>query len=306
VTLPRFLLTVACCCGLTGTARAAELEHRTVVGFGGVPLAIVQTGDRAGPPIVFVHGGSQASRAWKKQLSDSALGASFHLIAFDLRGHGASGKPWQADAYAADPFAGDVKAIIEATTAAKVVLVAWSYGGNVALAYVRKFGLERVAGINITASRSAFGPSTRRAEMSAAERTALDKRSAAMRSDDLAVNAAATRDFIGDLTATSLRESDLAEFFTFNMMTPAYVRRAMISFRPDNRNLAAQLTVPVLVSHGAADELVSVKDGQRIQRMIAGSRLSIYEGVGHMPFYERPERFNRELAAFVRSVETAP
>lgn len=303
MTLLRLLLTVVCCCGL---ARAAELEHRTVAGFGGVPLAVVQTGNRAGPPIVFVHGGSQATQVWKKQFSDAALVADFHLIAFDLRGHGASGKPWQVDAYGADPFAGDIKAVIEATTAAKVVLVAWSYGGNVALAYVRKFGLERVAGLNITASRSAFGPSTRRAEMSAAERTTLNNRGAAMRSDDLVVNTAATRDFIRDLTATPLGESDLAEFVTFNMMTPAYVRRAMTTFRPDNRNLPAQLTGPVLVSHGAADRLVSVKDAQRIQRMIAGSRLSIYEGVGHMPFYERPERFNRELAAFVRSVQSTP
>ena len=302
MTLRCLLLTVACCCGLTGIARAAELEYRTVAGFGAVPLAVVETGNHEGPAIVFVHGGSQASRAWQKQLSDPALGAAFHLIAFDLRGHGASGKPWQAEDYGADPFAGDVNAVIEATTTGKVVLVAWSYGGNVALAYVRKFGLARVAGINITSSRSAFGPSTRRAEMTAAERDALANRGAAMRSDDLDVNAAATRNFIRDLTAQPLSEPDRAEFFMFNMMTPAYVRRAMGSFRPDNRDLAAQLTVPVLVSHGSTDALVSVKDAQRTQRMIAGSRLSIYDGAGHMPFYERPERFNQELAEFVRSI----
>jgi len=305
VILPRLMVILLCCCGLARTLYAAELQHDTVAGFGGVPLAVVQAGNRAGPPIVFVHGGSQATQAWNKQLSDAALGSAFHLIAFDLRGHGASGKPWQDDAYGADPFAGDIRAVIDATTADKVVLVAWSYGGSVALAYVRKFGLERVAGINITASRSAFGPSTRRAELSAAERAVLDNRSAAMRSDSLAVNAAATRDFIGDLTATPLEASSLAEFVMFNMMTPAYVRRAMRTFRPDNRNLGAQLTGPVLISHGAADKLVSVKDAQRIHRLIAGSRLSVYEGVGHMPFYEHPERFNRELADFVREVNIA-
>ena len=89
------------------------------------------------------------------------------------------------------------------------------------------------------------------------------------------------------------------------MMTPAYVRRAMRTFRPDNRDLAAQLTVSVLVSHGVDDQLVSIKDARRIQRLIAGSRLSSYGGAGHMPFYERPQRFNRELAAFVRSVQPA-
>jgi pimeloyl-ACP methyl ester carboxylesterase len=303
VTLRRLLLVVLCCCGLASTAGAAEIEYRTVIGFGGVPLAVAEAGNRSGPAILFVHGSSQAIPVWEKQFSDPTLSATFHLIAFDLRGHGASGKPWEAEAYSLDSFAGDVKAVIEATTAGRVVLVPWSYGGSVAFAYVRKFGLARVAAINIAASRSAFGPSSLRAEMSTAERTALEKRSAAMRSDDLEVNAAATRDFIGDLMATPLGESEMATFFTFNMMTPAYVRRVMRSFRPDNKDLAPQLKLPVLVSHGDADSLVLLKDAQRTHRMIAGSRLSIYEGVGHMPFYERPERFNHELAEFVASVQ---
>ena len=136
--------------------------------------------------------------------------------------------------------------------------------------------------------------------MTAEELVTLDRRSAAMRNEDLAVNAAATENFVRALTATPLEGDAFREFFMFNMMTPPYVRRAMSSFRPDNRDLAAGLIVPVLVSHGDADALVSVKDAQRTHRMIAGSRISIYEGAGHMPFYESPERFNRELAAFVR------
>jgi pimeloyl-ACP methyl ester carboxylesterase len=55
----------------------------------------------------------------------------------------------------------------------------------------------------------------------------------------------------------------------------------------------------VLISQGDADAVVSPKDAQRTHRMIAGSRLSIYAGVGHMPFYEHPERFNRELRELV-------
>jgi non-heme chloroperoxidase len=31
------------------------------------------------------------------------------------------------------------------------------------------------------------------------------------------------------------------------------------------------------------------------------ARLSIYEGIGHAPFYEDAPRFNSELAAFVRA-----
>jgi non-heme chloroperoxidase len=34
--------------------------------------------------------------------------------------------------------------------------------------------------------------------------------------------------------------------------------------------------------------------------LCAGAKLSVYEGVGHAPFWEDTERFNTELAAFVR------
>jgi pimeloyl-ACP methyl ester carboxylesterase len=34
--------------------------------------------------------------------------------------------------------------------------------------------------------------------------------------------------------------------------------------------------------------------------VIPGARLSVYEGIGHSPFYEDAPRFNAELAAFVR------
>jgi pimeloyl-ACP methyl ester carboxylesterase len=34
--------------------------------------------------------------------------------------------------------------------------------------------------------------------------------------------------------------------------------------------------------------------------VIPGAKLSIYEGIGHSPFYEDAVRFNAELAAFVR------
>ena len=33
---------------------------------------------------------------------------------------------------------------------------------------------------------------------------------------------------------------------------------------------------------------------------IPGAKLSMYDGIGHAPFWEDAERFNVELAAFVR------
>jgi pimeloyl-ACP methyl ester carboxylesterase len=37
--------------------------------------------------------------------------------------------------------------------------------------------------------------------------------------------------------------------------------------------------------------------------MIPDAKLSVYQGVGHSPFFEATPRFNTELAAFVRSAQ---
>jgi hypothetical protein len=39
----------------------------------GVTINFVETGNRTGPPILFVHGISQSWRPWTKQLNDEAL-----------------------------------------------------------------------------------------------------------------------------------------------------------------------------------------------------------------------------------------
>ena len=63
-----------------------------VTGHNGVRMSVRTAGDPANPGIVLIHGWSQSSLSWTKQLN-SALADDYFLIAPDLRGHGASDKP---------------------------------------------------------------------------------------------------------------------------------------------------------------------------------------------------------------------
>ena len=56
-----------------------------------------------------------------------------------------------------------------------------------------------------------------------------------------------------------------------------------------NARLAA-LQMPTLVIHGTADQMLPVENGRLIASLIAGSRLEILDGVGHLFFWEQPER----------------
>lgn len=58
---------------------------------------------------------------------------------------------------------------------------------------------------------------------------------------------------------------------------------------------------PTLVTHGAEDKTTNLIAAEYTARMIPGAKLSVYEGIGHSPFFEDAPRFNGELTAFVRS-----
>ena len=64
--------------------------------------------------------------------------------------------------------------------------------------------------------------------------------------------------------------------------------------------IAKNVNLPVLVTQGAADKFILVAAAKHTADIIPGAKLSVYEGVGHAPFWENAERFNIELAAFVR------
>jgi pimeloyl-ACP methyl ester carboxylesterase len=98
----------------------------------GLKLVGYAGGKPVGPEILFIHGFNQCYLSWAKQTSDLALAGAFRMVAFDLRGHGRSGKPAGREHYDADRLWGDdVAAVIKAAGLKRPVLVGWSYAGRV-------------------------------------------------------------------------------------------------------------------------------------------------------------------------------
>jgi 3-oxoadipate enol-lactonase len=55
--------------------------------------------------------------------------------------------------------------------------------------------------------------------------------------------------------------------------------------------------LPTLVIHGTVDETLPVVNGEMVAGLIAGARLELLEDVGHLFFWERPERSAELLLA---------
>jgi pimeloyl-ACP methyl ester carboxylesterase len=84
------------------------------------------------------------------------------------------------------------------------------------------------------------------------------------------------------------------------MIVPPRIRLALVTRDLNNDDVLCGLSVPVLISQGRSDTLVLPAMGEHILRTCARATASWYEGVGHLPFLEAPDRFNSELAEFAR------
>ena len=69
--------------------------------------------------------------------------------------------------------------------------------------------------------------------------------------------------------------------------------------RLDERPGLAQVRVPTLVVAGAADALVPVERHEEVHAAVAGSRLRVLDGTGHLSTLEAPDRVAAALATWL-------
>ena len=274
------------------------MKTHDVEGGGGLRLHVREWGRADGPPILLIHGWSQSHLCWARQY-ESALADDFRLVAYDLRGHGMSEAPLAAEHYS-DPrlWADDVQAIIDRLRLSRPVLVGWSYGGFIICDYVRAHGQDRIAAIDfvgavVTLNEAAFGTFIGPGF--------LDNFAGAT-ADDLPTNIQAMRAFIDACLAKPLPAEELATALAWNVVVPARVRANLAARVIDSDDVLRTLGVPLLVSHGRAEIVILPAMAEHVLRICPTAEASWYDGVGHAPHLEAPERFNRELAELTRRV----
>jgi len=291
---PTLILATTMVVAIAQTGFAEELKYKpiTVKTPDGLTISAQEWGNPQGPEILFIHGFSQSHMSWSRQV-DSDLAKEFRIVTYDLRGHGNSDKPFDPARYRDSKAWGDeVQAVIDAAGLKRPVIVGWSYAGRVISDYVATHGAGKLAGINFVDAPIKVDPALIGENL---------KNLPLMTSEDLATNIAATRTFVHGCFSKQPSADDFETILAFNMLVPAKVRAGLGGRPLDATEMMSKLTLPVLVTHGAEDRNSKVGAGKYTASVIPGAKLSIYDGIGHSPFYEDAPRFNSELAAFVRA-----
>jgi pimeloyl-ACP methyl ester carboxylesterase len=86
----------------------------------------------------------------------------------------------------------------------------------------------------------------------------------------------------------------------WNVVVPAAIRANLAARQIDCDDVRGALEVPLLVTQGRADSVVLPATAEHVLAICPTAKASWYDGVGHVPHLEEPERFNRELAELTR------
>jgi pimeloyl-ACP methyl ester carboxylesterase len=268
----------------------------SVRGGGGLRLHVREWGKADGPPILFIHGWSQNHLCWVKQY-ESALAEEFRLVAFDLRGHGMSESPLGQDHYTDGKlWADDVASIIDELSLDRPVLVGWSYGPYVICDYIRAYGQDHIAAINVVEGAVKLGAAAFGTLIGPGFLEAFPGATA----DDLPTNIRAMRSFVRACVVKPVSDEDLETAMCWNVVVPAAIRANLAAREIDCDDVLRTIDVPMLVTQGRADSVVLPAMAEHVLTTCPTAEASWYDGVGHMPHLEEPARFNRELAAFAR------
>lgn len=249
----------------------------------GSQLHVERRGD--GEPLLLIQGLGATSAHWGEPFLE-ALGDGFELILLDNRGIGRSGP---ADELTAASLAADSLAVLDALDIDRAHVTGFSMGAMAAqeLALIAP---DRLRSLSLLAT-SCGGTQSR-----ATSADVVNALTTAVFSGD---RARVLRTAYGLLVSTAFA-ADATNYAAFD----AVARAAMPSIGALLKQQAAVLAhdtfgrlgsvaVATLVVHGSEDQILSWVNGDLIASAIPGARLELLDGVGHLLFWEQPERVAR-------------
>lgn len=261
-----------------------------------------------GPALVLIHGMASSAAAWNRVVP--ALARRFTVVVPDLLGHGASAKP-RAE-YSVSGHANVLRDLLAALGHERATLVGQSFGGGVAmqLAYQYPEHCERLALVSSGGLGREVGTLLRLLSLPGAEHVFPLFCSPALR--DASQRAVAWLGGLGLNPSPAVEEA----LRSYSALTQSDARRAFFrtlqsvidpggqSVSAGNRLYLAS-AVPTLIVWGREDAIIPVDHAVTAHEAIPGSRLEVFEGVGHFPHCEAPDRFVDVLVDFIDTTEPA-
>ena len=261
-----------------------------------------------GPALVLVHGLTLSSAAWREVMP--ALAQRFTVVAPDLLGHGDSAKP-RGD-YSIGAHADGIRDLLVALGIERATFVGHSLGGGIAMQFAYQFP-ERCERLVLVASGGLgreVSPFLRLVSVPGSElvldlvlngrlHAAANWFGGALRSVGLRLDTSATEKW---RSYSTLATHEGRQAFVHTVRSVIDVSGQRVS-AADRIYLASG--IPTMIVWGDRDAVIPVDHARAAHALIAGSRLEILEGAGHLLPFEAASRFLPLLLDFMDTTTPA-
>jgi non-heme chloroperoxidase len=256
-----------------------------------VKLQYVEQGNPQGFPLILLHGFADSWHSFERVLP--YLPKSIRVFALTLRGHGDASRP--VTGYRPHDFSMDLAAFMDVLELEATVIAGGSSGGIIA----RCFAIEhpnRTLGLILVSSPLALKD---KSDVMALWDSKISK-----------LKDPIDPSFVHEFVKSTLVQQVPQEFFETmikeNLKVPARVWRATLRglLEDVSSEKLNKVKVPTLIVWGNKDRIIPRSEQETLMKGIAGSRLLVYPGAGHMLYWEEPAHFASDIVAFIENLDT--
>lgn len=229
--------------------------------------------------LLLIHGNVASSRWWDPMFD--TLARTHRVVRVDLRGCGKSEAP---GGNSVPQYSADVRALVQELGLQNVIAVGHSMGGAISMdiATVAPGLLKGMVLVNSAPAEGIVTPEERRPliEQMIADRNLMKMSLAAV--------------------MPTAAQGELFEALVDDAMIagPTCIPNYISLGETDYREALAATSLPTLIIYGDMDSLIALDMMERTQQAIPGSEMVLYEGIGHSPNVEAPERMVEDLLRF--------
>lgn len=295
-----------------GAASHAEEFH-----VDGVRLCYRAAGPDHAVPLVFLHGGPGQGSQLFQLAAGPELEKTHRVIYLDQRGSGRSDRPADEASYSLAILVEDIEHLRRHLGAASITLLGHSFGTQLALEYAARFPKHTnalvLAGATSKLARTAelecgpideadwedFRRSTDGVLVPFVERHVAD---GGTRARALNGPSEPVVDQAPGFSEAAGEAASAATSFETSAATDALFSSGLLGHRFAD---FGKVSAPTLVIAGGEDLYAPLDQQHELVRSLVAGRLILYPDSGHLMFVDSAERFARDVAAFLQSVDAA-
>lgn len=271
----------------------------TFITWNGMDIHLRDEGPKSDPiPIVLIHGGGSSLHTWDVWAEE--LKSSRRVIRFDLPGFGLTGPAPDQD-YSMKRYIEFLIAVLDRLQIKRAILIGNSFGGNVAWQTV----LEQPERFQKLILLDSGGYKTESVSVPIAFRVARIPGFSVVLHNILPrkLVESSVKNTYGD--PSKVTEEKVDRFFSLALRTGnrkalAQFQQKLVSESGIFENLIVELRLPTLILWGKKDRLQPPINAEKFHKDIAGSKLVIFENLGHTPQEEDPKATLKVVQEFIR------